>query len=112
MLTAGTCDTMGACKAESSACPNNLACNQAGAACLTDCSTTFDCAAGTYCNAGICKAKEATGTCTEDDDCTSGILWRFWADGAGLLLHRAVLHHGCLLWGHRLLAHRSLRIPG
>ena len=77
MLSAGTCDTTGTCHTAISLCPNNLACNDAGVACLTDCSTTLDCGADSYCNAGTCEAKEATGTCTEDDDCISGICGNF-----------------------------------
>ncbi len=73
MLTAGTCDAIGACNSSNSACPGNLLCNSGGTACLTSCSASTDCVAGTYCNAGQCLAKLVTGTCSESDDCLSGI---------------------------------------
>ncbi len=73
MLTEGACDATGACKAATSACANSLLCNPGGTACLTTCNASSDCIAGAYCNAGACAPKQATGTCTENDDCTSGV---------------------------------------
>ncbi len=67
------CDGYGQCGAQALIyCPYNLDCDDAGAACITRCSSSADCLKDFKCNAGVCDAPEPVGACTEDDDCTSG----------------------------------------
>ncbi len=74
MLTTSACDGSGNCAAGTpSACPDNLACNSAGTVCLTTCAVQSDCVTGFYCVGGTCTAQQATGACTENDACTSGV---------------------------------------
>jgi hypothetical protein len=74
MLTIGACDDSGTCSPGSPAtCPFGFACNVTGTACLTSCSTSSDCAAGFVCNHDFCVPPQLTGSCTADDNCTSGI---------------------------------------
>ncbi len=65
---AGVCQPIGT----GTACPGNLGCGP-GEACLSVCSSAADCVSGFVCNGGACVKPIATGMCTEDDDCKSGI---------------------------------------
>ncbi len=72
MLSQNTCNGDGGCVAVTSApCPGNFGCDHQGA-CNSICSSAADCATGFTCNAQVCVAPVKVGTCTEDDDCTSG----------------------------------------
>jgi hypothetical protein len=67
------CNGMGACAPFSTPCDNHYACNAAGTACLTTCGVITDCASGFYCNTGACLAQRATGPCSSDEVCISGL---------------------------------------
>ncbi len=69
------CDGHGSCSAESvTVCPYNLECDDAGAACIAQCTSSADCVTGLglVCNGGVCVVPEPVGPCTENDDCTFG----------------------------------------
>ncbi len=66
------CDDAGAC-VYPAPCPGHLACNDAGTACDSTCNSSADCAEGFSCNAGLCVKPEPVGSCTENDDCLSGV---------------------------------------
>jgi hypothetical protein len=72
-IVTNACNGAGACAPNSTPCDNHYACNAAGTACLTTCSVITDCASGFYCNTGACLAQHATGPCSSDEICTSGI---------------------------------------
>ncbi len=72
-LTAGLCDFSGNCNPTPALCMNGLICNAAGTDCLTTCATIADCQSGFYCSGGSCLLQQATGPCTTNDACTTGI---------------------------------------
>ena len=73
-LSRMACDGAGACGPEGTglACPGNLGCRADGG-CRLSCGSSADCASGFVCNRAACVQPIATGTCTENDDCTSEI---------------------------------------
>jgi hypothetical protein len=74
MLTNSTCNGSGSCTSGSpAACASNFACNDGGTACLSTCSVVADCVRGFYCKAHACIARKATGVCTTNDACSSGL---------------------------------------
>ena len=75
LTSAGTCNGSGTCAAGTpSACPGHLQCLDA-TSCATACASTADCVTGFFCaaGAGTCDPQIATGPCTENDACTSGV---------------------------------------
>jgi hypothetical protein len=73
MLTKQVCSGQGSCVPNAAApCPNGFACQDA-TSCKTTCTVAADCATGFYCNGDACLAQQATGACTRNDACTSGI---------------------------------------
>jgi hypothetical protein len=72
-IVSNACNGMGTCGPVSTPCPNHFACDDAGVSCLTMCNSISDCASGNYCSAGACLAQRATGPCSSDEICTSGI---------------------------------------
>ncbi len=79
-LTASTCDGTGACVPDAPApCANHLTCSDA-TSCFATCTASSDCVAGYWCSGGSCISQRATGPCTSNDTCTSGICG---ANGSG-----------------------------
>jgi hypothetical protein len=72
-LTSHICDDTGACGLNPAACADHFACNATGDGCLTKCAVLADCASGYYCSSGACLPQRATGLCSSDDACTTGL---------------------------------------
>ncbi len=77
-LEPAACNGSGACiTGISRACPGNFACDMSGdmraTNCKTTCATQTDCASGFYCASGACLPQAATGSCTTNDACNSGV---------------------------------------
>jgi hypothetical protein len=73
ILTASTCDPVGACNSAAAPCPNNLLCAPLGLSCLGACGTSADCVSGFYCSAARCVPQVATGACNTNEACTTGL---------------------------------------
>jgi len=68
---AAACNHTGSCPAEQTQSCEAYACG--GTACLGDCRTDADCAAGNFCSAGVCRRKLADATtCASSAQCESG----------------------------------------
>jgi len=81
-LSQSNCNGQGTCDSQSpTACPGNFACGAEGG-CLSGCSSSKQCAVNYVCNAGACVPAVGLGSCTEDDDCHSGVCGRS-GDGGG-----------------------------
>jgi hypothetical protein len=71
---ASSCDGDGTCVPSNPVACAPYACDSAGSACLTTCTTNVDCDASSYCNtSGACVAKKALGDgCGDAGECQSG----------------------------------------
>ncbi len=70
-VSTSSCNGAGTCASATGPCFGNTLCVRSG--CLPSCQSSADCQTGFSCNAGTCVAPAATGTCTENDDCTSSV---------------------------------------
>ena len=68
-----SCDGAGTCAPATGPCPGNTLCVGDGTGCLPSCQSSADCLSGFSCNAEACVIPAATGSCTENDDCTSSV---------------------------------------
>ncbi len=71
-LTVYTCGNSGQCTAAMPVtCDGHLNCEDASK-CRTSCSSDSHCISGYYCNSGSCVPKNNTGSCTADNQCSTG----------------------------------------
>ncbi len=92
----GSCDGTGRCTpGEPLVCPAHHSCNDAGT-CNTTCSSSADCARAFFCNASQCILPRTAGSCTEEDDCPSGVCSGLDAGADGGIIPGLCCAQSCL----------------
>ncbi len=72
LMTAGTCNGLGTCRAPGVQICAPFKCNGGAAACVSHCTSDNDCTAGNVCNNGSCGPKPLGQSCQQASECESG----------------------------------------